>query len=141
MSTLMPLLRLAGVSNFRSNLLLPFLSIVHILSSQTISLQILLYVLFQRFPWLTLLPFLSYFNFHSFMSLGIDVSTHDMTVPRRRLWIIMSSIFTTTPTLSRSTSFDTLSTSLTPHIILIIRRCSPRNLASCAAVNSHVSQQ
>ena len=63
----MPLSRLAGVRNFCFNSLSPFLSIERILSSQTISFQILLYALFPRI------------------------------------------------------SVDTLSTSLTPHIILIIR--------------------
>ena len=71
----MPLSRLAGVSNFCSNSLSPFLSIVRILSSQAISFQILLYVLFPRFPWSTLLPFPSYFNFHRVTYFGIDVST------------------------------------------------------------------
>ena len=80
-SVLMPLSRLAGVSNFCSNSLSPFLSIVRILSSQAISSQILLYALFPRFPWSTLLPFPSYFDFHNLTYLGMDVSTHDMTIP------------------------------------------------------------
>ena len=58
---------------------------------------------------------------------------------RRRLWII-SSIFTTTPTLSWRTSVDTLSTSLTPHIV-IIQCTTPCNLASSATVSPYVSQQ
>ena len=77
----MPLSRLAWVRNFCSNSLLPFLSIVRILSSQAIPFQILLYALFPRFPWSTLLPFPSYFNFHHLTYLGIDVSTHYMTIP------------------------------------------------------------
>ena len=77
----MPLSRLAGVSNFCSNSLSPFLSIVRILSSQAILFQILLYALFPRFPWSTLHPFPSYFNFHNLTYLGIDVSTHDMIIP------------------------------------------------------------
>ena len=77
----MPLSRLAGVSNFCSNALSPFLSIVRIFFSQAISFQILLYTLFPRFPWLTLLPFPSYFKFHNLTYLGIDVYTHDMTIP------------------------------------------------------------
>ena len=81
MPVLMPSFQLAGVSNFCSNLLSPFLSIVHILSSQALSFQILLYTLFSRFPWSTLLPFPSYFKFHNPTYLGIDVSTHDMTIP------------------------------------------------------------
>ena len=48
-------------------------------SSQTIFFQILLYTLFQQFPWSALFPFPSYFNFHNLMYLGIDVSKHDMT--------------------------------------------------------------
>ena len=80
-SVLMPLSRLARVGNFCSNLLLPFPSILHILSSQVILFQILLYALFPRFPWSTLLPFPSCFNFHNLTYLGTDVSTHDMTIP------------------------------------------------------------
>ena len=53
----------------------------------------------------------------------------------------LSSIFTTTPTLSRRTSVDTLSSSLTSHIILIMRNCIPRNLASFAILSSCVLQQ
>ena len=63
-SVLMPLSRLAEVDNFCFNLLSPLLSIIRILSSQAISFQIL-YALFQRFPWSTLLPFPSYFNVHN----------------------------------------------------------------------------
>ena len=77
----MPLSRPAAVSNFCSNSLSPFLSIVRILSSQAILFQILLYALFPRFPWSSLLPFPSYFNFQILTYLGIDISTHDMTIP------------------------------------------------------------
>ena len=77
----MPLSWLAGVSNFCSNLLLPFLWIIHTLSSQAILLQVLLYELFPRFLWSTLPPFPSYLNFHNLMYLGIDISTHDMNIP------------------------------------------------------------
>ena len=131
----MPLSRPAGVCKFCFNLLSPFLSIVGILSSQTISLQVLLYAaLFSRFLWSTLLYFPSYFKLHSLMYLGVDISTDDMI-------IIISLIFTTTATLSRRTSVDTLSTSLTPHNILILRRSIPRSLASSATLSSHVPQQ
>ena len=82
-SVLMPLSRLVGVSNICSNSLSPFPSIVRILSSQAISFQVLLYALFPRFPWSTLLLFPSYFNFHNLTYLGIDVSTHDMTIPTK----------------------------------------------------------
>ena len=54
---------------------------------------------------------------------------------RRRLKILISSIFAT-PTLSRRTSVDTLSTSLSPHIILVIRCSTLRNLPSSATVSS-----
>ena len=80
----MPLSRLAGFGNFFLNSLSPFLSIARILSSQAISFHFLLYALFLRFSWSTLLPFPSYFNFHNlnFLTyLGIDVSKHDMTIP------------------------------------------------------------
>ena len=76
----MLLSRLAEVSNFCSNLLSPVLSTVRILSSQAISFQILLYALFPRFPWSTLLPFPSYFNFPNLTYLGIDISRHGMTI-------------------------------------------------------------
>ena len=64
-----------------------------------------------------------------------------MTCPYHCRWlqIITSLIFTITPTLSWRTSVDTLSTSLTPHI-LIIRHSTPCNLTSSATVSSHVSQ-
>ena len=77
----MSLSRLAGVSNFCSNSLSPFLSIVCIPSSQAIPFQNLLYVLLSRFPWLTLLPFPSYFNFHNLAYSRIDFSAHDITIP------------------------------------------------------------
>ena len=72
--------QLAGVSNFCSNLLSRFLSIVRIFSSQAISFQILLYALFPWLPWSVLLHFPSYFNFHNLKYLGIDASRH-MTIP------------------------------------------------------------
>ena len=65
LSVLMSLSRLAGVGNFSFNLLLPFLSIVRILSSQAILFQILLCALFPWFHWLTLLLFPSYFKIHN----------------------------------------------------------------------------
>ena len=77
-SVLMSLSCLAGVGIFCFNLLLPFLLIACILTFQATSLQIFIYALF---PWSTLLPFLSYFNFHNLTYLGIDVSKHDMTIP------------------------------------------------------------
>ena len=80
-SVLMALSRQVGVSNFCSNSLSSFLLIGRILFSQFVSFQILFYALFPRFPWSTLLPFPSYFNFHNFTYLGIDVSMRDMTIP------------------------------------------------------------
>ena len=77
----MSLSPLAGVGNICSNSLSPFLSIVRIFSFQAISFQILLYALFRRFSWSTLLLFPSYSNFHNLTYLGIDVSTHDMIIP------------------------------------------------------------
>ena len=128
---------LAGVRNFCSNSPSPFLSIVHILSFQAISFQILLYALLSRFPCSTLLPFPSYFNFHNLTYLGIDVSMHDYDHTTADSFEL-SSIFTT-PSLSRRTSVNTLSTSLTSHIILIIRH-TLLNLLSSATVSFHVSQ-
>ena len=128
MSVLMLLSRLAGLAIFCFNFFSPF-PLVRILSSQAISFQILFYALFPRFPWSTVLPFPNYFNFHNLTYLEL-MSPH-VTWPynRRRLWII-SSIFTTTHILSRRTSFDTLSISLTLNTILIIWRSTPRSLTS-----------
>ena len=75
----MTLSRLTAVGNFCFNFLSPFLSIVHILSSQAISFQILLYTLLPRFPW-SILPFPGYFKPHNLTYLGVDVSTVDMTI-------------------------------------------------------------
>ena len=63
----MPLFQLAGVSNFQSNSLSLFLSIVRIFSSEAISFQILLYALLQR------------------LELGIDASTHMNMPPQTTL--------------------------------------------------------
>ena len=79
-SVLMPLSQLVGVSNFCFNLLSPILLIVCILSFQATLFEILLYTLFPRFPWSTLLPFPSYFKHHNLIYLGVDVSTDDMTI-------------------------------------------------------------
>ena len=134
------LIPLSGLArgNFCFNLLLPFLSIVRILSPQAILFQILLYALFPGFPWSTCLPFPSYFNFHNLTYLGSDVSTQDMTIPPQMASTYIPNLHNNT-TLSRRTSVDTLSTSLTPHIILIIRDSTLCNLASSATVNSHAS--
>ena len=78
---LMPLSHLARVGNFFFNLLSPFLLIIHIFSSQAISFQILLYALFPQFPWLTLLPYPSYFKLHNLTYLEVDVLTNDLTIP------------------------------------------------------------
>ena len=138
-SILMPLSRLVGVGNFCFDMLSPFHSIVHILSSQAILFQIFLYALFPRFPWSTLLSFPWYFMLHDLTYLGADISTNDMTIaPQMSLTY---GIFNHQTTLSQRTSVDTLSTSLTPHIILIIRYSTPRILISSASVSSHVSQQ
>ena len=80
-SFLMPLSWLAGVGNFCSNLVLPFLLIICILFSQAILFQILLYTFFPRIPWSIFLPFPGYVNFHNLRYFGIGVSMHDMTMP------------------------------------------------------------
>ena len=77
----MPLFQLAGVENFCFNLLLQFLSIVCILSSQAILFQIFLHALFPQFPLSTLLPFTNYFKLHNLMYLEVDVLIDDMTIP------------------------------------------------------------
>ena len=113
---------------------------VRILSSQAISFQILLYALFPRLPWSTLLPFPSYFNFHNLAYLGIDVSTHGMTIPPKTALIyhilnLQNNTHFITKNISRH-----LSTNLTPHI-LIIQSSTPRNLVSSATVSCHISQK
>ena len=138
MSLLMPLSQLSGVRNFHFNLLSPFLLIVRILSSQAIFFQILLYAL-RQFPWSILFPFIltsitSYI--WELMSLRITLSYH-----HRWLWIIILSIYTTTSTQSLRTSVNTLSTSLTPHIILLILCSTLLNLTSSGTLSCHVSQQ
>ena len=77
----MPLSRLARVGNFCFNILSPFHSMAPILSSQAISFQIFLYVLFPQFPWSTLLSFPWCFMLHDLTYLGADISTNDMTIP------------------------------------------------------------
>ena len=77
----MLLSRLVRVGNSCFNMLSPFHSIVHILSSQAISFQIFLYALFPRFPWSILLSFLWYFMLHDLTYLGADISMDDMTIP------------------------------------------------------------
>ena len=119
MFVLMPLSWLARVSNFCFNLLSLFFLIICILSLQAISVQSLLYPFFPRFPWSTFLPFPSYFNFHNLMYFWIDVSMHDMTIPPQRAVNYHFLNLTTTVTLPQRTSGNTLSTSLTWHIILI----------------------
>ena len=59
-----------------------------------------------------------------------ELMSQHMTLPYhcKRLWIIRSSIFTATPILSQRSSVNTLSTSITPHIILIIWNSNPCNL-------------
>ena len=140
---LMPLSWLARVGNFCFNLLSPFLSIVRILSSQAIPFQILLYTLFPRFPGLALLPFPIYFKLHNLTYLGVDVSTNDMTIPPQdgfELSYLWSSQQNPPYPKEHQTSVDTLWTSLTPLIILIIQRSTPRNLALSTTVGSHVLQ-
>ena len=139
----MPLSRLAGVSNFCFNSLSLFLLIVRILFSQAMSIQILLYQSSHGFPWLILFPFPSYFNFHNLTCLGIDVSTHDMTIPPQTAlnYHILNLHNNTHLSVSLTLPNDNLSVSLTLHIILIRRRSTSRNLASSATVSSHDSQQ
>lgn len=110
MAVLIPLSHIAGASNFCSNFFLPFLSIERILSSEAILFQIHLHALFPQFPWSTLLYFPSCLNFHNLMIWELMFPRMTLSYHLRQLWII-SSIFTTTPTLSRGTSVNTLSTS------------------------------
>ena len=116
----MPPSRLTGVSNFCSNLLLSFILIVPILSSQAISFQTLLYAPFPRFPWLAFVPFSSYFNFLNLIHLEIDVSMHDVTIPSQTaLKYHIFNLHNNTRPITKNHSI-TRSTCLTPHIILII---------------------
>ena len=76
----MPLSWLVGIGNFCFNLLSSFLSIVYILSCQSIWFRIVLYAFFLQFPWSTFLPFPSYLKLHDLMYLGVDVSTDGTTI-------------------------------------------------------------
>ena len=139
MSVLMSLFWLAGVGNFC--LLLLFLSVIHILSSSQIIPNTSLCTLL-------MISLVNPFSFFPVSSTSITSHICEMMSPNttwpchhRQLWIIISSIFTTTLTLSQRTSIDTLSTSLTPHIILIIWHSTQCNLISPTTVRSHISQQ
>ena len=70
-----------------------------------------------------------------------ELMSWQMTQPYKhtRLWIICW-ICTATPTLSWRTLVNTLSTSLTPSIILIMQHHTPCNFTSSATVITHLSQ-
>ena len=137
----MQLSQLAGVNSFCSNLLSLFLSIVRILFSEAILFQILLYALFPQFTWSTLLPFPSHFDFHNLTYLGVDVSTHDRTIPRQTaLNYYILNLHSNIHSITKNISQHPLNQSH-PTFILIIRRSTPSNLASSTTVSSHVSQQ
>ena len=78
-----------NVNNVRFSVIIPvgwvgsfcFNLILCILSFQAISFQILLYALFRRFPWLTLLLFPSYFKLHNLTYLIVNVLMDNMTIP------------------------------------------------------------
>ena len=135
-SALTPLFRLIKVENVCFN----FLLIICILSSQVISWQIPLFAIFPQFPWSTF-SLSSYFKLHNLSGIW-DLMSQQMTWPYhcRQFWIIIHLIFITTHTLSQRTTVDTLSTNLTPHI-LIIQISTPHNLALLAIVSSYISQQ
>ena len=119
-SVLIPLSQLAGAGNFCFKSLPPFLLTACILSFQARSLQILLYALFHNFigQYFFLFPVIS-----SSITLCIwELMFGQMTWPchGRQFWIIISSIYSTTPNLSWRISVNTLSNSLTSPIILII---------------------
>ena len=113
-SILMPLSRLARINNFYSNSL--FRSYASALLKPYRSRSFLTLSSHDFLDWsFFLFPVIS----TSIISLIWELMSPRMTWPyhRRRLWITVSPIFTTTPTLSRRTSVDTLATRLTPHII------------------------
>ena len=102
---LMPSSQLAGFNNFCFNSL----------SSQVLSFQILLLHSSHNFlDWpLFLFPVIS----SSIISRNWELSScKTWPYHHRRLWIIISTIFTTIPTLSWRTSIDTLSTTLSHHV-------------------------
>ena len=138
-SILIPLCWLAVLSNFSSNLLSQLPSFERILSSQARLVQILLYAFLLRF--LGQLLFLLPVNSVSITSHIWELISPRMTWPyhRKRLWIIISSAFTTTPTLSRRISVNTLI--ILSHPTHNPDPTKPRNHASSAAVSSLVSQQ
>ena len=142
----MLLSRLARLGNFCSNLLSPFLSIVHILSSPVILFQILLYTLFSRFPWSTLPPFPSCLNFHilTYLKHWCLHVWHDHTTADDFEISYPQSSQQHPPSITKNISRRPINqhvACLTPHITLIIRRSIPRNLASSETVSFHVFQQ
>ena len=137
----MPLSRLAGVGNFCFNFLSSF--------SQLYASSLLRPNGSRSFFTLSSHDFLGppFFLFpviSSFITSYIwELMSQWMTWPyhHRQLWIIISLIFATIPTLSWRTSVDIVSTSLTPDIILIIQCSMPRKLALSATLSFYVSQQ
>ena len=136
----MPLSLLAWVGNFYFNLLLPFLTIIRILSSQATLIQILLYKLISWFPWSALLPFPSHFKSHNLTYLGVDVSANDMTIPSQTALNYIFNLHSNTHAILKN---------INPHPI---DQCDPThhsdytmlipcNLASSTTVSSSVSQQ
>ena len=137
----MPLSQLAVVSNFCSNSLPPFLLIIRILSSEAILLQILLYTLFTRFPWVTLHLFPSNFSLHNLMYLGIDVSTHDITIPPQMAFSYhIINLHSNAYLITKDISWHPINQSHPTHLDHTMLH-SPRNLTSSETVSSHVSQQ
>ena len=128
----MPLSRLAVVSNFSSNSLSPFLSIVRIICSQAISLQ----TFFTHFS-----HDLLYLNLHKLTYLGINVSTHDMTIPPQtalsdHILNLHNNTHPITKDISRHPINQSHPTHHPDHT-----RSAPCNLASSATASSQVSQQ
>ena len=99
MSVLMLLSRLAGAGN--CSVLSSFSCKCPLLSSHVVPNPFL-----RALPTISLVDLFSFsqlfqfFKLHNLTYLRINVSTHDMTIHRRQLWII-SSVFTTTPILSK----------------------------------------
>lgn len=96
--------------------------------------QIIFNSFFLRFPWSTFFPLPFNLQFHYFTYLWISASTDDMTISLQTAMYL-----TATPTLSPRISLETLSTSFTSHIALIICCSTPHSLNSSTIVSSQVS--
>ena len=98
------------------------------------------YTLFPQFPWWNLLHFPSLFKLHNLTYWGFEISMDDMTMPpHMALHYHIFDLHNNTYPIPKNIILHPIDQSQ-PHVILIIRCSTPRNLAS-ATVSSHISRQ